>query len=123
MPDNENAPQQETPVTDLSNLLVRSPQGGVHHSYGNLVRIDWTLTDVHVRVGELMYTTDLHDPLLKNQIPIFEDRVSVTIPWQQAKILRDLLIGVIDSYESVNGELKPLVLPPSPTGPNLTTSP
>jgi hypothetical protein len=38
----------------------------------------------------------------------------VTIPWYQAKVLRDVLDGIVKNYESINGELKPLKLPNRP---------
>jgi Protein of unknown function (DUF3467) len=93
------------PIVDLSNILVRYPPDGIQSVYGNIVLVNWTLHDVRIRFSELMYTTDPANPTTVNQIGVIEERVGVTIPWTQAKLLRDNLNTAIAAYEKVNGEL------------------
>lgn len=42
------------------------------------------------------------------------ERVAVTLPWHQVKYLRDMLDGIVKSYEHLNGDLKPIKLPVRP---------
>jgi hypothetical protein len=45
-------------------------------------------------------------PNWENQHGVLLERVAVTIPWYQAKVLHDMLTGILKNYEAVNGELK-----------------
>ena len=103
---------------DIRKLPLEEPTDGVFSVYSNLVNLNWTLTDVRIRFGELIQVPDDERPTWENQHGIILERASVAIPWHQAKILRDMLDGVIRNYEEINGELKPIKLPapgPSPT--------
>jgi hypothetical protein len=83
---------------------------GVPEVYANVIAASWTLTDVRFRIGQVVPNPNADDP--KNPF-VTEERAAVTIAWAQAKWLRDNLINLIASYEKVNGEIKPITLPPS----------
>ena len=118
MADKEARSKAESPVNvDLNTTPIEEPEEGVFASYSNVVNMDWTLYDVRVRFGELMQVPNEDFPTWKNQHGIVLERVAVTMPWHQAKYLRDLLNGVVENYEAVNGELKPIKLPTSPRPP------
>jgi hypothetical protein len=97
-------------VPDLRKAPLETPEEGVYYAYGNVVNLNWTLTDVQLRFAELLQVPNDDSPTWENQHGILLERVSVTIPWYQAKVLRNMLDGVISNYEEVNGELKHPVL-------------
>ena len=101
-------------MVDISTLPIEEPEDGVFMAYANVVNMDWTLVDVHLRFGELMQVPDDNSPSWDNQHGIVLERAAITIPWQQAKYLRNLLDGLVKSYESINGELIQVKLPPAP---------
>lgn len=80
--------------------------------YTNFVHPTWTLLDVRFMLGQLVPT----DPGVSQEF-VVEQQGAVTISWAQAKILRDFLISLIESYEKTNGEIKPLKLVPAPEPP------
>ena len=49
-------------------------------------------------------------PLWNAQKKMSMERAVITIPWHQAKSLRDYLTTLVDAYEAVNGEMKQLKL-------------
>jgi hypothetical protein len=102
------------PLLDLQNTRLEEPEEGVYYAYGNIVNLNWTLTDVRIRFGELLSVPNDDDPTWKNQHSLILERVSVTIPWIQAKSLRDLLNTVVTNYEAINGELKQAKLAAGP---------
>ena len=95
---------------DLNNVPLEEPEDGVFATYSNVVNMDWTLYDVRLRFGELIQVPNEEYPTWKNQHGIVLERATVTMPWHQAKALRNLLDGVIKNYEAVNGELKQIKL-------------
>jgi len=102
---------------DLSNTELVEPEDGIFDAYANVVNMNWTLYDVRLRFAELMQVPNEESPTWKNQHGIVLERVAVTLPWHQAKLLRNLLDGVIKNYEQINGELKPINLPDPPSDP------
>lgn len=98
-------------VGDLSKIPLEVPEDGVFEAYANVVNMNWTLTDVRIRFAELIQVPDEDRPNWENQHGILLERAAVTIPWYQAKALRDMLDGVIKNYEEINGELKLVKLP------------
>ena len=89
------------------------PPEGIPEYYANMVNIMWSLDDVRFKIGQLV-----DGP--KNPTPGADFRAvalasaGVTLSWRNAKLLRDDLIQLIDSYEKVNGEIvKSVVLAPS----------
>jgi hypothetical protein len=99
---------------DLAKVPLEEPEGGVFEAYSNVVNMNWTPYDVRMRFAELLQVPDDDRPTWENQHGIVLERVAVTIPWHQARLLRDMLDGLIKNYEQLNGELKPLKLPARP---------
>jgi hypothetical protein len=97
---------------DLSKIPLEEPaDGGIFEGYSNVVNMNWTLYDVRLRFGELIQVPDDDRPTWENQHGIALERAAITIPWHQAKILRNMLDGVVKNYEELNGELKDIKLP------------
>jgi hypothetical protein len=101
-------------LVDFAHIPIEAPEDGVFDTYSNVVNLNWTLYDVRIRFGELLQVPNDESPTWDNQRGILLERVAVTMPWQQAKYLRDILDGVIRNYEEINGELKPIKLPARP---------
>jgi len=88
---------------------IMARDGSVHELYSNYAHISWTLFDVRVRLGKLIPSEAEKEKF------VVEEQAAVTCSWHQAKHLRNMLTQLIDSFEKVNGEIKPLKLPPDPT--------
>jgi Protein of unknown function (DUF3467) len=104
---------------DLGKVLIEEPEEGVFQTYANVVNMNWTLYDVRIRFGELIQVPDDDRPTWENQHGVILARAAVTIPWHQAKLLRDLLDGVLGNYEALNGPLKRIKLPAQAPVPDL----
>jgi hypothetical protein len=98
-------------LIDLSKTPLEEPEDGVFEAYSNVVNMNWTLYDIRLRFAELIQVPDDDRPTWENQHGVVLERVAVTLPWHQAKLLRDLLDGIVKNYETINGELKTLRLP------------
>jgi hypothetical protein len=96
---------------------VKSKQG-TPEIYGNYLHVSWTLFDVRLLVGQLI-------PSGPNLTAAFfaEERVAVTLAWPEVKILRDMVADLVAKYEKVNGEIKPLTLPPNTPTEAIATEP
>ena len=116
MSDEKRSKAQAPPgsLTDLGKIPLEEPEDGVFEAYANVVNMNWTLHDIRIRFAELIQVPDSDRPTWENQHGVMLERAAVTIPWHQAKLLRDMLDGVIKNYEEINGELKPLKLPARP---------
>jgi len=110
----DNAQAGPGSLLDLSKLPLEEPSDGVFEAYSNVVNMNWTLYDVRLRFAELIQVPDEDRPTWENQHGIVLERVAVTMPWHQAKILRDMLDGIVRNYETINGELVPIKLPNRP---------
>jgi Protein of unknown function (DUF3467) len=104
-------------IVDLNKMRLEEPSDGVFEAYSNVVNMNWTLYDVRLRFAELIQVPDEDRPTWENQHGIVLERVAVTMPWHQAKLLRDMLDGVIKNYEEINGEIKTVKLPARPEKP------
>ena len=89
---------------------IPSPNGSFE-TYANFHHISWSLVDVRIQFGQLIPDP----PASKNFVS--QERAAVTIAWQRAKLLAIALADLVKSYESVNGEIKPLIIPPVPPEP------
>jgi hypothetical protein len=93
---------QTPPIEYVSSL------DGIKEIYCNSIDVNWTITDVRLRIGQILATRKEHKA--ESQW-VVEERAGVTFSWQQAKHLRDMLIQVVDRFEAVNGEIKTPILP------------
>jgi len=93
-------------LRDLATIALLEEEEGTFSTYANVINMDWTLYDVRFRFAELMQVPDDELPTWENQRAVVLEKALIRIPWHQAKMLRDLLDGVVKSYESLNGELK-----------------
>jgi len=114
MADEGEHPAEAAADIDLKTLPLTEPEEGIFYAYANLINMNWTLTDVRIRFAELLQVPDENNQTWDNQRGILLERASITIPWIQAKALRNMLEGVIANYEAINGELKPVKLPAAP---------
>jgi len=101
-------PPPENPVLPW----IKSPNG-IFETYANVIHVTWTQDDVRVRFAQVV-----NAPEAPNPGPTFrgtnEERAAITFPWRYAKLLRDQLTTIIDSYEKTNGPINLEVkLPPS----------
>lgn len=101
-------------LVDLNKVPIEEPEDGLFEAYANVVNMNWTLYDVRIRFAELIQVPDDDRPTWQNQHGVILERVAITLPWHQAKSLRDMLDGLIKNYEEINGELKPINLPARP---------
>ncbi|MDP8991197.1 MAG: DUF3467 domain-containing protein [Acidobacteriota bacterium] len=99
---------------DLGKIPLEEPEDGVFEAYANVVNMSWTLYDIRLRFAELVQVPDSDRPTWENQHGIILERAAITIPWHQAKHLRDQLAALIKNYEEINGELRPMKLPARP---------
>ena len=109
------APPEAT--LNLDKLPLEYPEEGVFETYANVVNMNWTLTDVRLRFAQLIQVPDDARPTWENQHGVLLERAALTVPWNQAKLLSELLNGLIRNYEELNGQLGPLQLPGRPGTP------
>ncbi len=84
------------------------PKENIPEIYGNTVNPSWTLVDVRFRIGQLVPTVSGSSLEF-----VSEEQAAVTIAWPYVKVLRDMLTALVANYENVNGEIKPINLPPT----------
>jgi|SRR6266446_3506323 len=101
---NEN-PTSETPITPFSWI---EPEDGICDVYSNFVHLNWTLYDVRIRFGQIVAHPE-QPP--EKAVWAINEWAAVTIPWGQAKALRDMLNETIQKYEAINGEITVPTLP------------
>jgi hypothetical protein len=91
---------------------IEHPEG-VFDVYANMAHLTWSLDDLRIRLAQLVTSPETRDPGTK-YVGVAEERAAVTLTWRVAKILRDQLTAIIESFEKDNGEIKLEVkLPPS----------
>jgi|SRR5579872_915991 len=91
---------------ELAKLPFEESEEGMAYIYANIINYNWTLTDVRLRFAELVHVTNPEDPTWDSQYKTIMEKVSVTIPWYQAKELRNMLDRLVRGYEEKNGEIK-----------------
>jgi len=103
-----SSPLAQRNSTSTARITVRAATGGGwdrtndHEIYANYVDICWGLHDVRLRLARLVPIISSSQPLRV----VVEQNAALTMPWGEAKILRDILIDAVERYELVNGELK-----------------
>jgi hypothetical protein len=80
------------------------PVEGVPEYYANMVNILWSLDDVRFKIGQLVDGPERTSPG-GTFVPVALPSAAVTLSWRNAKLLRDDLIELVNSYEKVNGEI------------------
>lgn len=99
--------EKKQPETPVKFEWVKRKEG-TPEIYSNYVNASWTLFDVRITLGQLV-PLDVGS----NTGFVVEERAAVTVAWPEAKVLRDALVDLVSRYEKVNGEIKPLKLPPA----------
>lgn len=100
----EQKPQGET----VPSFPWIESEEGVFEEYSNFLHMNWTLFDVRIRFGQIVPNPQ-HPP--ERAGFAVSERAAITMPWGQAKALRDMLEELVNKYESVNGEIKVPNLP------------
>ena len=79
-------------------------------AYSNQFFIDWSVTDMRVRFGQMIPTDRPENGKVGFAI---EERAAISMAWAQAKALRDGLVNAVERYEKANGpiDLSTLKLP------------
>ena len=91
---------------------IKSPSG-VAEIYTNRIHSTWSVDDVRMRLGQVVDSPQTPNPGTGFHGAI-EERAAVTFSWRNAKLLRDQLTLMVESYEKVNGEINvDIDLPPS----------
>jgi hypothetical protein len=103
----QNKEQQEDQKAKIF-PWVSSPNGNLE-IYMNFHHISWSLVDVRIQFGQLIPVP------ADSRNFVSQERGAVTMAWQRAKLLAEALTALVKSYESVNGEIKPLTIPPAPS--------
>jgi hypothetical protein len=86
---------------------------GVVEIYTNQVHATWTKDDIRIRLAQIVENPDHPNPGASFRA-INEERAAVTFSWRAAKILRNQLTQLVESYEKVNGEINiNVTLPPA----------
>lgn len=96
----EQSPANETPAFE-----VREHKDGICEIYANYLDICWGTHDVRLRLGRLVPTDGWYGSAKPLRI-VVEQTAAVTMAWNEAKLLRDVLIDAIERYELANGELQ-----------------
>lgn len=105
---NELKTTQSNQSSEVVSFSWIQPEEGVCEVYSNFHHVNWTLFDVRVRYGQIIPHPQQQPD---KAVWAVEEYAAVTIPWGQAKALRDMLTEAIRTYEAVNGEIKLPVLP------------
>ena len=85
---------------------VKNPNG-LPEIFGNYIHANWSLFDTRILIGQLkpeLGDSDTH---------VIQEQGSITLSWAQTKNLARILAEMVESYESVNGEIKQLKLAPN----------
>jgi hypothetical protein len=103
----EEAKKPSTNLPPTSKWIRRPDSAEV---YSNQFFIDWTVTDVRVRFGQMTPTDRPENGKVGFAI---EERAAISMAWAQTKALRDGLINAVERYEKANGliDLAALKLP------------
>ena len=84
-------------------------EGGPIEVYANVFLPNWSLSDVRLRLGQLVATGKRVD----EGGFIVREVAGLTISWGNVKVLRDTLDALVKAYERINGEIKPVRMPTS----------
>ena len=84
------------------------PEDGMCDVYSNFLHLNWTLYDVRIRFGQIIPHPEQQPDAA---VWAINEQAAVTVPWGQAKLLRDMLNDAVQKYETANGEITVPKLP------------
>lgn len=94
------------------------PEGGIHETYSNHIALCATGSDLRIAFGQLVPIGGSaaregakEDTKIMPVPSEIEQRVAVTIPWDLAKWLSQLLADALTRFEDKNGEIKKPITP------------
>jgi hypothetical protein len=70
--------------------------------YSNQFYLDWSMTDVRIRFGQMIPTDRPEDGKVGF---VIEEQAAVTMAWPQLKAFRDAVNNAVERYEKTNGEI------------------
>jgi hypothetical protein len=95
-----------------------SPDGGIRETYSNHIALCATGSDLRIAFGQLVPIggNAAHEGAREDTktMPVsseIEQRVAVTVAWDQAKWLGQLLADAVTRFEAKNGEIKKPITP------------
>src|SRR5260370_27391478 len=94
---------EQSPANETA-LELREHKDGVCEIYANFIDICWGLHDVRLRLARVVPTDGGYGSSQPLRVAV-EPNAALTMPWGEAKLLRDILIDAVERYELVNREL------------------
>ena len=94
--------ESTTPKPEISPFTWITPDEGICDVYSNFLHINWTLFDIRIRFGQIVAHPEQQP---EAAVWAINEWAAVTMPWGQAKALRDMLVDAVSKYEAANGEL------------------
>lgn len=84
-------------------IVTKEREGGTFSAYSNYLEISWTSHDIAILFSEARRQSEVQnaDPPI-----ILERKASISMPWSEAKLLRNALTQVIGRFEAANGEIR-----------------
>lgn len=99
--------------SELRRFALVKPDEGIFQTYSNYIDASWTLFDVTIRFAQIVpLPSEAGNPKFEA-----EENARITVAWPEAKFLANILNDLVERFESVNGEIKPTKLAPSPADP------
>ena len=95
---------EQSPANEAA-LELREHKDGVCEIYANFIDICWGLHDVRLRLARVVPTDGGYGSSQPLRVAV-QQNAALTMPWGEAKLLRDILIDAVERYELTNGELK-----------------
>ncbi len=96
---------EQSPANETA-LELREHKDGVCEIYANFIDICWGLHDVRLRLARVIPTDGGYGSSQPLRVAV-EQNAALTMPWGEAKLLRDILIDAVERYELTNwGEAK-----------------
>jgi hypothetical protein len=102
MLDGDSKMSDEKTDSEITPFMWIEPEEGICDVYSNFVHMNWTLFDVRVRFGQIVPHPEQQP---ESAVWAINEWAAVTMPWGQAKALRDMLMDAIKRYEDTNGEI------------------
>lgn len=92
-------PTEKKDIPNEPQLIIRDAPEGVFRTYSNHINLTWSAFDLRFHFGD--------SPFLVEDGKLTTDtKAVITVAWNQAKQIAELLDQVISRYEKANGEIK-----------------